>query len=470
MLKLVQNWFAPRVNPIGVDFGSDCLRMAQVHFTGTEYHLVAAASADVPAHVRHNQVARLNFFVETVRDLLAQGQFRSRQAVLALPAANMYIQHLRIAKMDDSETRKALVWEARGKLPIDPSQALMRHVIAGEVYQDQEPKNEIIVMAAQRDLVNQFLAAAAKAKLDVVGMNMEAKAVVDCFAHMYRRKADGESTTCYLDIGCCASRAYIARGSDVYFARAIPVGGEHFSKAVSQALKVNLDEAKLLRVKLCAAQPAPNERNEKQTVRAPEPGIDNSFAMLGAALQAKGAAPATVPAAKPQAAAPVAVPAAATPAAAANPLSEQARQVEAACREPLGKLIEELDLCRRYYESTFQNRPVDRLIFVGGESRHRGLCQHIARELGLAAQLGDPLVRMSRVSEVGIESGIDRRQPQPAWAVAIGLSLGPAGAPGEAGVGSFETAAAGAGGAGAGNGAAAGGSGAAAADESRGGA
>ena len=43
----------------------------------------------------------------------------------------------------------------------------------------------------------------------------------------------------------------------------------------------------------------------------------------------------------------------------------------------------------------------------------------------LAAQVGDPLVRMSRISEVGIESGIDRRQPQPSWAVAIGLSMGP---------------------------------------------
>jgi hypothetical protein len=104
---------------------------------------------------------------------------------------------------------------------------------------------------------------------------------------------------------------------------------------------------------------------------------------------------------------------------------------------------------------------------VGGESRHRALCQHIARELGLAAQLGDPLVRMSRSSEVGIESGIDRRQPQPAWAVAVGLSLGPAGGAGHA---MATTSAGGAGaGAGAGNGAAAE-SGAAAADVSRGGA
>ena len=68
----------------------------------------------------------------------------------------------------------------------------MRHIVAGEVYQDQEPKNEVILMAASRELVNQFLAAAAKAKLDVVGMNVEPKALVDCFAHVYRRKTDAE--------------------------------------------------------------------------------------------------------------------------------------------------------------------------------------------------------------------------------------------------------------------------------------
>ena len=44
--------------------------------------------------------------------------------------------------------------------------------------------------------------------------------------------------------------------------------------------------------------------------------------------------------------------------------------------------------------------------------------------LGLAAQVGDPLVRMGRISDVGIESGIDCRQPQPNRSVAIGLSLG----------------------------------------------
>ena len=66
-----------------------------------------------------------------------------------------------------------------------------------------------------------------------------------------------------------------------------------------------------------------------------------------------------------------------------------------------------------------------RLVFVGGGARQRSLCQSILPEgLGIGAQIGDPLVRMGRTAEVAPESGIDRRLPQPAWTVAIGLSMG----------------------------------------------
>jgi type IV pilus assembly protein PilM len=411
-----------------VDFGSDCLRLAQVQYTGSEYRLIAAASADVPAHVRHNTQARWAFFVETTRDLLAQGNFKSRQAILAMPASAMHIQHLRMAKLDEAETKKALPWEARGKLPIDPSQALMRHLIAGEVYHDQEPKNEVIVMAAPREYVNQLLSSAAKAKLDVIGMNVEPKALVDCFNHVYFRKTDADITNCFLDIGLTASRVVIARGEQVFFARAIPIGGEHFNKAAAHALRVGIDEAKLLRIQLCHTQPAAPEQPQKKPVQMPENDetdrvvMEDSFPLLDAGLQASAhTAAVNASVAEPPPLPPKAAPVDAV----ASQLAQQARIVDQACLEPLSKLISELDLCRRYYESTFPSRPVDRLVFIGGEARQRGLCQHIAKELGLTAQVGDPIVRMGRISDVGIESGIDRRHPQPGWSVAIGLSLGP---------------------------------------------
>jgi type IV pilus assembly protein PilM len=395
--------------------------LAQVQQMGNTYRLVAAASADVPDHVRHNVSARMAFFVETVRDLLAQGNFRSRQAVLSIPASSMYIQHLRMARLDDAETRKALTWEARGKLPIDPSQAVLRHLVAGEIYQDQDPKNEVIVMAAARELVNQYLASAAKARLDVVGMNVEPKALIDCFAHIQRRRDDSSITQLFLDIGLSSSRAVIAHGDRIMFARVIPVGGDQLNKAAAEALKVGVDQAKLLRVQLCCSEPPASAATLKaatpvETEQLPDDSTAGGFALLNAGLQAslKDASPAKQ--------------AAPTPADPANELARQGRIVEQACREPINRLIEELDLCRRYHESMFPSQPVDQLVFVGGEARQQRLCQYVAEGLGISAQIGDPMSRLELTEEPGIDCGIDRRQPQPGWAVALGLSMGPAAA------------------------------------------
>jgi Tfp pilus assembly PilM family ATPase len=305
--------------------------------------------------------------------LLAQGGFDGRTVMLGLPAASMYIQHLRMDHMDSEQLRKSLPREARGKLPIDPSHAVLRHFVAGEVYVDQEPRQEVILLATHRQTVDQLLQSAEKARLDVVGMNVEPLAVLDCFTHVYRRAADQETVNFFVDVGATGSRAFLTRGRQVLFARAIGIGGEHFSGAVAEAMKMGIDEAKALRVRLCDPQPA----QPSFIASAPEDE------------------------------------------------SSPRQRMEQACQDLLKKLVAELDLCRRYYEATFPAKPVDRMIFIGGESHQRWLCQHIARELGLAAQLGDPMCRMSKSCRLGPESGIDRRQPQPAWAVAIGLSMGP---------------------------------------------
>lgn len=422
MLSFVQNFFTPKANPIGIDFGSESLRMAQVRRVGNDFRLIAAASVDVPSHVRHDPAGRLQFFVESVRELLSAGGFVGRQAVLALPAHAMFIQHLRMAKMDEEARRKAIPWEARGKLPIDPTHAILRHHVAGEVYQDQEPREEVVLMAAGREMVNQLLSAAARAKLDVVGMDVEPKAILDCFAHVYRRKTDAELTNCFVDIGAASTRAIVSRGSHILFARSIPVGGDHFNRAVAQALSVPAEQARMLRLQAApaaqveqAVRPAP----EPVEPATPEPSEDNSFALLSASIPAQAERRSPGPS-DPQ----LAIPAASK----ATPASQHAAQIDAAVREPLSRLVQELDLCRRYYEATFPAGPIDRLVFVGGEAHQRRVCQQVAMELSLAAQVGDPMVRMARTCDLPPEADLDPTQPQPSWAVALGLTMGGVGA------------------------------------------
>ena len=81
-------------------------------------------------------------------------------------------------------------------------------------------------------------------------------------------------------------------------------------------------------------------------------------------------------------------------------------------------------MCVRYHHSLFRDQAINKVVFLGGESRNIKLCQHIARELRLPAQLGDPLTRFQHKRSLRTP-GLALGQPQPGWAVACGLCNAP---------------------------------------------
>jgi type IV pilus assembly protein PilM len=335
--------------------------------------------------IRRDNNARMQFLADACKNVHAKGKFAGKQIVVGIPASLMHVVHLRVPKMDDDALRRALPWELKGKIPIEPSRALLRHVVAGPIFQDQEEKLELIVMAVQRETVDQFIRLAEMAKLNVVGLQPEPKALLDCFRLLFRKKnADSELTTMFIDIGFSGTRVIVGNGELILFARFIPIGSDQFNYAASVALKVPVHEARQRRIEH-AASPAPEmEMAAATSVATADPILDPITAKRQAE---KGV-------------------------------------IEDACRDPLERLITELELCRRYHEATFPNRAIDRIVFVGGESMHKMMCQQIARRLGIAAQLGDPMVRLARNAKISPESGLNLAQPQPAWAIAVGLSIG----------------------------------------------
>ena len=93
-----------------------------------------------------------------------------------------------------------------------------------------------------------------------------------------------------------------------------------------------------------------------------------------------------------------------------------------AASAPLGRTLgEELHMCVRYCEHTFPAWPVEQICFVGGEANDRALCRQIAACLDLPSRAGDPLANLRPTSPI---AGLNDSQPQPAWAVAVGLAVG----------------------------------------------
>ncbi|MEI8194820.1 MAG: pilus assembly protein PilM [Phycisphaerae bacterium] len=402
---MVFGFLKTRVNPIAVDIGTDSVKMLQTEpgggssaaanvppngngagaaGTNEPMHLVAAASADIPDDLRRKPKERADFVAEAIRKLLLKGGFKGTKAVTCLPAGEMAVQHLRMAKMSDEELRKALPFEAQGKLPFDPGRAVLRHVVAGEVFHETEMKSEVILMAASRESVERHLGILDKAKLEVVGIHVEPSALIECFGHIFNRKGDENISTMFIDMGAGSTHVVIAHGRHLVFAKHVQVGGEAFTRRVAEVLKQTPTAAKDLRIKIAHAN---------AVSRMPAGIVAISASGLGSNGNGH-----------------------------AKPDPDLVARVLAALEEPLDILGTELELCVRYYESIFAGKSINRVIFLGGESRNTALCQKVAQRLGLPATLGDPLARLGRDDKSKCD--IDTRTPQPGWAVAVGLGLG----------------------------------------------
>jgi type IV pilus assembly protein PilM len=413
--------------PIGVDFGVGSLKVLQIA-ASDPLTLVSAACLPTPDEFLGDSVKRLTFQIDALPRLVRSAGFNGRRAVAAVPAAQSYCKHLQF----QPEPGVTIPSQVRSAVPAqigcDPSALVFRHIEIGPVGRTKAA--EVICMAAARELVERFMRAMKDARLDPVGIHMEYTASLRAFESINRRADDAAVTSLYLDIGAGMTKVTMAHGKKLVFCRSIDLGGRHLDACIAKQLGVNLTQARTHRLQMAdvarrtADAPAAAPAEEAAAAAKPaEPASSASgLAMLNAALK-KAGEPTGGGAALMEDRRRGVTPPGHTP-----DLTRRSRMPMAPAwadlSEPLEILTDEISMCLRYYEGIFPDRRVDRAIFFGGESRHLGLCQHIARTLKLPAQVADPMAGIQRTGDEPTP-GVDFRQPQPGWAMTLGLCLSP---------------------------------------------
>lgn len=398
-------WPQKNVSPIAVDFGADTVKLLQIGLEDPP-QLIAAAAADIPPEARKDADIRQAFLTRTVRELVHEAGFKGKRVIASIPSSHTFVQHVRLPKSDEPLMTQ-IEGELRGRLPIDPSRMIIRHYPVCDVVQNGSAKQEVLCLAASRESVMRHVQAVDQAGLQVVGMHCEPMAVIQAFSHLYRRAGDEKRVAMYVDIGSALTKVMITHGTQIVFAKNIHVAGDNLTRQVARAREVDLVAARLWRIQQA------NEQAAQQAQRAPaglQPAIDSATTPAADRRTDAGAhvGPGLTPMTDTAAAQPA--PAVVTAVAEMDPEEEL-----------IESLIDEVQLCVGYHRSLFADRPIEKVVFLGGEARHVELCRRIARALRLPAQLADPLVRLVRKTSGKAPVGIDLRQTQPGWAVPLGL-------------------------------------------------
>jgi type IV pilus assembly protein PilM len=383
--------------PVAVDFGVGAMKV--LHLSPGESEdtpkLEFAAEVVTPDDIAGDHAKRLVFQATELAKLSKQLGLKGKRAVCAIPAVQTFCKHMQFNRGDATPVAQLVRAAVPQQVGCHPDALLYRHVEV-DLGPNGGPqgKNEVICMAAARDLVSRLMGALDGARMEPVGIHPEYAAVLRAFEHLGR--AEDPTPTLYLDIGAGSTKALIAHGTKLVFAKTIHLGGRHLDQALARQCKCSPADARARRLS------AKSLTGENVRPEVAEAGMLNP---------ARASYTAEVSGSREMAAAVMAERAA-------------ARERGVNLQGQIETLTDEVAMCIRYHDGLFPGKRPARVVFVGGESRHKGLCQAVARAIRMPAQLADP---MARVTKSGGETliGTDLIGPQPGWTVALGLSLSP---------------------------------------------
>ncbi len=205
--------------PIGVELGSNAAKLVQLRGASDGVEISAFGAVIIPPHLRTDLSQRLAFLADQLPSVLKGEHFKGRKCIIALPAENSFVRHVRVRLSDARSLESAVRRVARDELPYPVHDAVLRHIVAGDVIRDGETWKEVIVVAVPNQTMDAYLTMTSRAGLEVVGVNVEPIAIVECFTGLFDTHEPADRAVLYLDLGYDGIQVVIARGQNVLFAR-----------------------------------------------------------------------------------------------------------------------------------------------------------------------------------------------------------------------------------------------------------
>lgn len=360
--------------PIGLDIGHDWINMVQLDGSGT-LSVTAAEKARIDQDDDVDPAQKRRAVSEAIVEMLGRGKFQGRNVVSNLPNEQLYITSFRLPQMNESETAKAVRAEVISRFNLNDERDVVQHLVVGEVHQNDETKNEVVIFAASAESLGDHIAMLSEAGLNPAGIEPVPCALFRSFERSLRRYEDREQALVFVDIGKCFTTVVFNRGGEITFVKEIDLGALRFDEEIAGKLGVTIEEASVLRSGLQA------ERRKG--------GSNNSGGGAATAVQ--------------------------------SGLDVATRQVIVdAVGAVSQELAREISLCFRYYTVTFRGKRVERAYFSGSGSYEDILLNVLKRQLTVEVETAEPF-RGIDISSVDL--GECRRSKLSEWTVAVGLAL-----------------------------------------------
>ncbi|HEX3520444.1 MAG TPA: pilus assembly protein PilM [Solirubrobacteraceae bacterium] len=235
-----------------------------------------AASLPLPADtMRDGEVMDGDALSDVLRELFSTSGMGKRVRV-GVANQRTVLRTLELPPVtDQKELAAAVTFQAQEQVPMPLSNAVLDFHPLGIIDTPAGPRQRVVLVAAQRDMVERLLAAVRKAGLNAEGIDLSAFALIRA---LYRADTEQVGRVLYLNVDGLTNLA-IAEGPVCRFTRVVGSGLEGMAIELAERRSIALADARALIASVDLSAPAavevpPSEVAEESAPAAEDEAVD----------------------------------------------------------------------------------------------------------------------------------------------------------------------------------------------------
>ena len=311
--------------------------------------------------VSNGELREPELLAEALKEFFKQHKLPKRGVRLGIATNRIGVRTLEISGINDAkQLANAVRFRAQEALPIPIDEAVLDYqVLSKTVNEAGETTRRILLVLAYRDLIDRYVAACEKAGIQLVGIDLEAFALLRAVAAPRDEGTPAQAALVGVTVGHDRTTFAVSDGRTCEFTRVLDWGGHTLNVGLARALDMAPSEVgDIKRALSLRGNEVPEGLREEQAVKARD------------ALN---------------------------------------RQVQSFARELVSSL--------QFYQNQPGSLGIGEIVLTGGTAHLGGFAEELARLIGVRVRVGDPLVR------VKVAQKLREPEQLGSLAVAIGLGI-----------------------------------------------
>jgi type IV pilus assembly protein PilM len=231
-------FFRKTPETFGLDIGSSGVRAVRLKESGGSYTLDALGMAPLPPDaITDGTIKDAPTVAEAIRTAVSRAGVRGSDCAIAVCGRELIIKKVQIPEVPAKEVADVVQLEAEHHVPFAIDEVFLDFQSVGQ----HDGVLDLILVAVKKSKVLEYASVVEDAGLVPSIVDVDSFALGNQFELNY--PGERGETVALIDIGASIMKTNVVRSGSTIFARDIPFGGNNYTQAIAQQLKIPFEQA-----------------------------------------------------------------------------------------------------------------------------------------------------------------------------------------------------------------------------------